>query len=74
MPTKECIRLNDVKGLFPKAGTVGELNESETIGMGNLRSLHLPVEENQLLAEHSIFNNQIVATTSQVRKDAGDQR
>jgi len=74
MPTQECIWLYDVKGLLPKFGTVGKENEPETIGIGNLRSLDLPVEDNQLLAEHSIFNNQIVATASQVTKDACDQR
>ena len=67
MPTKECIWLNDVKSLLPKLGKVGEQNEPETIVIGNLRSLYLSVEYNQLLTKQRIFNNQIGATT--VRSD-----
>jgi hypothetical protein len=66
MPAQECIRLNNVKGLFPKSGTVGEQKKSEMIAMGNLRSLYLPVEDNQLLTKESIFDNQIGATAGQV--------
>ena len=74
MPTKECIWLNDVKSLLPKPGKVGEQNEPETIAIGNLMPLYLPVEYNQLLTKQCIFNNQIGAITGQVRKDARDQR
>lgn len=62
-----------MKNLFPKSGTVGEQNEPETIVIGNLRSLDLPVEDYQLLTKQRIFNNQIGATAGQVRQDAGDQ-
>jgi hypothetical protein len=53
--------------------TSTEQNEAETIAIGNLRSLDLPVEDNQLLTKQRIFNNQIGATAGQVRQDAGDQ-
>ena len=55
MPAKECIRLNNVKSLFPKPGAVGDQKEPETIAMGNLKSLYQPGEYNQLLAKESIF-------------------
>jgi len=74
MPTKECIWLNDVKSLLPKPGKVGEQNEPETIVISNLKSFYLPVEYNQLLMKQRIFNNQIGATTGQVRKNARVQR
>jgi hypothetical protein len=32
----------------------------------------MPVENNQLLKKYRILNDQIGATTGQVRKDAGD--
>jgi len=66
MPAQECIRLNNVKGLFPKSGTVGEQKKPEKIAMGNLRSLYLPVEDNPLLTKESFFDNQIGATAGQV--------
>ncbi len=66
MPAQECIRLNNVKSLFPKPGTVGEQKKPETIEMGNLRSLYLPVEDNQLLTKEGIFDNQIGAIAGQV--------
>lgn len=66
MPAKECIGLNDVKGLLPKPGTVGEQNELETVTIGYLRPLYLTIENDQLLAQQSIFYNQIVATAGQV--------
>jgi hypothetical protein len=46
MPAQECIRLNNVKSLFPKPGAMGEQKEPETIAMVNLRLLYLPVEDN----------------------------
>jgi hypothetical protein len=64
MPTKECVWLNNVKGLFPKPGTTGEQNKAETITMGKQRSLDLSVEDDELLAQQRIFYNQIGTAAS----------
>jgi hypothetical protein len=64
MPTKECVWLNNVKGLFPKPGTTGEQNKAETVTMGKSRSLDLSVEDDELLAQQRIFYNQIGTAAS----------
>jgi hypothetical protein len=72
MTAKECIRMNDVKGLLPKPGTVGEQNEPETVTIWNLRSLNQAIEDDQLLTQHRIFDNKISVATGQVRKGSGE--
>jgi hypothetical protein len=64
MPTKECVWLNDVKGLFLEPGTTGEQNKAETVTMGKYRSLDLSVEDDELLAQQRIFYNQIGTAAS----------
>ena len=66
MPTQECVWLNNVNCLLPKPGTAGEKNEEETVVIGKLRSPHLTVKDDQLLAEQWIFYNQIDTAAGQV--------
>lgn len=66
MPTKECVWLNDVKGLFPEPEPMGEEYEADTVMIGKLRLLYLSIENNQLLAKESIFYDQVSMTASQV--------
>jgi hypothetical protein len=66
MPAQECVGLNNEKGLFPEPGTASEQNEAKTVELGYLRSLHLTIVDDQLLAKECIFSNQIRTTAGQV--------
>jgi hypothetical protein len=43
-----------------------EQNQADPITIGKQRSFHLPMENNQLLAEQRIFYNQIGSATSEI--------
>ena len=66
MPAKQRVWLNNMNGLFPEQGKTREQNEAETVKLGEHRSFHLSMEDDQLLAEYSIFYNKIEATAIQV--------
>ena len=64
MPAHRCVWLNNVKGLFPEPGKTREQNEAETVMVGERRSFHLSMEDNELLAQEGILYNQIGTAAS----------
>ena len=64
MPAQECVWLNNVKGLFPEPGKTSEQNEAETVMLGEQRSFHLSIEDDELLAQQGILYNQIGTAAS----------
>ncbi len=59
MPTQQGVWLNYMEGLFPELREMGKKNEAKTVRIGNLRSLDLSIQDDQLLAQQRIFYNQI---------------
>jgi hypothetical protein len=51
MPAEQCVWLNNVKGLFPEPGKTSEQNEAETVMLGENRSFHLAMEDDELLSQ-----------------------
>ena len=51
MPAQECGWLNNVKGLFSEPGKTSEQNEAETVMLGENRSFHLAMEDDELLSQ-----------------------
>jgi hypothetical protein len=54
---KKCVWLNNVKDLFPEPGRTSERNEAETVMLGEHRSFHLTMEDDELLAQQGILYN-----------------
>jgi hypothetical protein len=50
MPAQQGVRLEDEEGLLPELGTAGQENQSEAIAVGELGSLHLTLEHDELLS------------------------
>ncbi len=59
MPTEERVGLEDEQRLFPVLDATGEEDEPETIGLRKCRPFDLAVEDDELLAEQSIFGDEI---------------
>jgi len=51
MPTQQDIQLNNMHRLFPESGEVKKKHEAKTVRVGQLRSLDLPIQNDQLLAQ-----------------------
>ena len=49
MPTQQRVWLNNMNGLFPEPGKTREHNEVETVMLGEQRSFHLSMEDDELL-------------------------
>jgi hypothetical protein len=50
MPAQERVWLNYMNRLFPKLRKMGKQNEAKTVRIGELRSLDLAIQHDQLLA------------------------
>jgi len=48
---------------FPDSGKAGKEHEPKTIRVGQWRSLDLPIQDDQLLAQQGIFYDQIGTAT-----------
>jgi hypothetical protein len=66
MPVEQCVWLNNVKGLFPEPGKTSEQHEEKTVMLGENRSFHLAMEDDELLSQHGIFHNQIGTAASYI--------
>ena len=64
MPAQEGVRLNDMNGLFAESGKVGKCDEPKAVRLADHRSLDLPIEENELLAQDDVFCDQLGAAAS----------
>ena len=66
MPTEQRVRLDDVQGLPPELGASSRQNQADTFGLGQLRSFDLTIEDNELLPQHSVFDDEIDTTAGDV--------
>ena len=73
MPTEHGIRLDDVEGLPPGAQLGGQKDEESPVAPGELRSLCVPVEDDQLLAKYSVLEHQVRLAAGQVKGGVEDR-
>ena len=57
MPTQEGIRLHDQQRLFPGAQLADQEDKQRPVAPGECRALCLPFEDDQLLAQRSVFEH-----------------
>ena len=56
MPTQQGVGLDNVQGLLPELGAPGQKDQSNAVNTGELRSLDLTPEDDELLAEQGVFS------------------
>ena len=56
VPTEQGVGLHNMQGLLPEIGKSGQDDQANTIIVGQPRPVRLPVENDQLLPQHGIFN------------------
>jgi hypothetical protein len=66
VPTEERLWLDDEKGLFPELGASGEEDESEAVSVGELWTLAMAAEHNDLVPEECVLDQQVGAGASEV--------
>ena len=66
MPTEQGVGLHNMQGLLPETGKSGQDYQAKTIVIGQPWALYLAIEDNQLLAQHGIFNQEISPAAGQV--------
>jgi hypothetical protein len=64
--------LNDEERLFPGTNEPCQQDEKDAIGVRACRPLHLPFEDDELLAQKGIFGDELGFASAKV--DEGDQR
>jgi len=52
--------------LLPELRQPGQQNQSQPDALGELRSLYLSIDHDQVLSQHGIFDDQILVTVPQV--------
>ncbi len=72
MPARQGIRLNNMQGLFPESGEMGKKHDLKTVRVSQLRSLDLPIQNDQLLAQQRILHDQIGTAASEIGKQSRD--
>ncbi len=66
MPAKNRFWLDYKNGLFPKSSTARQQKHPEPILFRYQRAFHLSVEDDQLLAHHRIFDQQVGPAADQI--------
>jgi hypothetical protein len=66
VPAQQGIWLHNVQCWLPKLCEPGQQDQTHPISLGELRSLHLSFEHDQLLSQDGILNDQIPAAAFQV--------
>ena len=59
MEAEHCVGLNDEEGLLPGANQPGHQDEEQAIGFRACRPFHLPLEDDQLLAQERMFADEL---------------
>ncbi len=59
MPTEESIRFENQEGLLPRWKPAGEEQQGEAVPAGQVRSLYVAVEDDQLLTEQRILEQEL---------------
>ena len=67
------IGLDDVQGLLPESGAARQQHQAKAVSVGQVRSFHLAVEDNELLAEHGVFGNEIGLAAGHICQRGGDE-
>ncbi len=74
MPAEERLRFDEEQSILPVPDATGEEDEPEAAGLRNGRLFDLPGKDNQLLAQHSIFGDEVGSTACQVSGRGEHQR
>lgn len=59
-----------MQGLMPDPGKTCQEYRANSLGIRQAKSLHLPIENDDLLPQHGNFNHQISPAVGQVNKNA----
>jgi hypothetical protein len=59
MPTQQGIGSDDVQRLLPELGAASQQHQAKAVSGGQLGTFDLVVEDNELLAKHGVFGNEI---------------
>ena len=74
MPAQHRLGLDDEQRLLPASESTRKEDEEATIDRCKVRSLHLPIEHDELLAEQRVFRNQLRLAPRKVLDAAEDER
>ena len=66
VPAQQGIGLHNVESLLPEPGKSGKQDQTHPVSVGKLRALDLALEHDQLLSQHGVLNDQLLAAALQV--------
>ena len=67
MPAQEGIRLDNQQSLFPLARLAGQQHKQRAVAQGEFRSLHLPLQHDELLTQQCVLHHQFRLAACQVK-------
>src|SRR5919198_435888 len=73
MPAQQGLGLEEEQSFFPVGETSCQEKKPEAVRAGEVRFLHLPLEDNQLVAEQGIFCDQLSFTEREISGGAQGQ-
>jgi hypothetical protein len=65
--------LDNVQGLLPESGATRQQHQAKAVSVGQVRSFHLAVEHNELLAEHGVFDNEVGLAARHICQRGSDE-
>ncbi len=68
MPPQQGVWLNKQEGLLPGSNPLGQQDEERSIGPGASGSFHLSTENDELLAQESVFSDELGLASAKVRE------
>ena len=66
MLAQHCVGLHDHEGLLPGPNEPGQQDEEQAIGPRERWPLHLPLEDDELLAQEGIFRDQFGLASAKI--------
>lgn len=73
MPADQRVGLNDVQGLLPELGAASQQYQTKTVVVGQLGPFDLAVENNELLAQHSVLGDEVGLAAGHISQRGGDE-
>jgi hypothetical protein len=73
MPTQQSVGLDNVQGLLPESGAARQQHQAKAVSVGQVRSFHLAVEYNELLAEHGVFGDEVGFAAGHICQRGSDE-
>ena len=66
MPPHQGVWLHDAQNLLPRPNQPGQQDEEDAISPGERWPFHLPLEDNELLAEKDVFRQKLGLASAKV--------